>query len=370
MKNKNFNFNFFFYYKEETDELNILPKLSIFNYYLFDNLIFNLIKKKRLNSDKFNASKDVFLEKEKILYYKAISPLKQFSFINEENYLLNYNLYLDKFIYLKNPSFISFFLNNFIDVPICFKKSKSLKLKNFELPLLKFINFLMKEGKKEKMNKIFFKSIRFPEFSGLNGLEDEFEDWKEKPFLDLINDKKEDKENKFKLFIEQNDWIFVYFFYNKLLLYNHNIYGILFEFEFYDYYKNMIIFNKKIFNFSSFFKNSIFNLLNKIIPIFSYFIYNVDKNIRKFSRGKSGKYIFIWKYIAQYKRIFIGMKWIIKEIKFNYDSKINKRIKKTFFKLFTDLESTFAWKSKIFSHNYVFKNFKKTLMNNLQTITK
>jgi hypothetical protein len=38
-----------------------------------------------------------------------------------------------------------------IDVPICFKKSKSLKYKNFELPFLKFINLLMRQGKKEQI---------------------------------------------------------------------------------------------------------------------------------------------------------------------------------------------------------------------------
>lgn len=64
------------------------------------------------------------------------------------------------FIYFHKASFISFFINNLIDVPICFKKSKSLKKKNFELPVLKFCNFLMKQGKKEKIFKYFFKSFR------------------------------------------------------------------------------------------------------------------------------------------------------------------------------------------------------------------
>ena len=48
-----------------------------------------------------------------------------------------------------------------IDVPICFKKSSSLKTKNFELPLLKFSNFLMKKGKKEKIFKFIFKAFRY-----------------------------------------------------------------------------------------------------------------------------------------------------------------------------------------------------------------
>jgi hypothetical protein len=69
--------------------------------------------------------------------------------------------FLTNFFYLRNSSFIKFFMNNMIDVPICFKKSRSLKTKNFELPLLKFINFLMKKGKKEKTINTVFTSLRF-----------------------------------------------------------------------------------------------------------------------------------------------------------------------------------------------------------------
>jgi hypothetical protein len=42
-----------------------------------------------------------------------------------------------------------------------------------------------------------------------------------------------------------------------------------------------------------FVKNFIFSKLIQLTPIFSFFIYNVDKNIKKFTRGKSGKYVFI-----------------------------------------------------------------------------
>jgi hypothetical protein len=64
----------------------------------------------------------------------------------------------ENLLYLKNSSFIFFFINNLIDVPVCFKKSPSLKRKVFELPLLKFTNFLMKKGKREQTLKFFFTS--------------------------------------------------------------------------------------------------------------------------------------------------------------------------------------------------------------------
>jgi hypothetical protein len=47
-------------------------------------------------------------------------------------------------------------------------------------------------------------------------------------------------------------------------------------------------------NDSTFFiKNFLYNKLTEFKPIFNFFVYNVDKNIKKFSRGKSGKYTFV-----------------------------------------------------------------------------
>lgn len=64
------------------------------------------------------------------------------------------------------------------------------------------------------------------------------------------------------------------------------------EFHFLSY-SNHFNFNEKSINPSFYLKNFLYSLLSKVSPIFSYFIYSVDKNIRKFSRGKSGKYTFI-----------------------------------------------------------------------------
>ena len=50
-------------------------------------------------------------------------------------------------------------------------------------------------------------------------------------------------------------------------------------------------------------------VLNKLLqttkPLFSLYITKVSKNIYKNTRGKSGKYLFVWKYVPDYKRLFI-----------------------------------------------------------------
>lgn len=282
--------------------------------------------------------------KTKLTHFDDINNTKELlpnNFINlnpDSNFLIN-------FLYLRNSSFINFFINNLIDVPICFKKSKSLKTKNLELPLFKICNFLMKQGKKEKTINVVFKSLKYY----------------------ILSIKNINTSSNFK----KLSWLNLYFFtMNTMFYYNFK------KFTKKDYipqtnislaYNNLFNNEKKYFNISMFSKNFLYILLSKITPVFNYFIYSVDKNIRKYSRGRSGKYTFIWKYIAPYKRTQFAMKLIIKDIKFNQNQKFKERLLKVFDILMVQPNKSFAWKSKIFSHNYVFKNFRKSLMSSLRT---
>ena len=261
--------------------------------------------------------------------------------LSEFNYYSKDKSYLLDFFYLKNSSFTKFFINNMIDVPICFKKSKSLNTKNFELPLLKFSNFLMKKGKKEKIFRIVFQTFRL--------------------FL----------KNSFKNNINYFSWTNLYFITNNLFWYyknnpstplnflNNTNFTLSSDNNYFNDFKN--------FNISFFIRNYFYFLISKTSPVFNYFIYSVDKNIRKYSRGRSGKYTFVWKYIAPYKRINFSMRGIIKDVKFYQNKKFNDRLLNVFELLLKNPDKSFSWKSKIFSHNYVFKNFRKSLMSSLKT---
>jgi hypothetical protein len=48
-----------------------------------------------------------------------------------------------------------------------------------------------------------------------------------------------------------------------------------------------------------------FEALEEYFPIFSFYVRKVDKGVRKNSRGKSGKYVIIWKYTPPYKRLYV-----------------------------------------------------------------
>lgn len=334
------------YYVNKDDDVS-LTKIPYWNYLYkinYDNsnfyfLINNFFK----NYNNFNS---IFLNfsNSNLNHYSILFDSKKlFPFASDK---VSHDLsFFNDYLYIRNSSFINFFLNNMIDVPVCFKKSNSLRVKNFELPLLKFSNFLMWEGKREKIVRTLFNSFRsFFNFFKFNKLKNSSEliDW-------------------FSLYLLTNNFNFN-FFNNILFKFNYN-----FDNPLYINYSNNILDNEKTFNFTFFLKNYLYFLLSKVSPVFSYFIYSVDKNIRKYSRGKSGKYTFIWKFIAPYKRIKLSTRLIVKDVKFYQSRKFQERLVKTFENLYFSPEKSFSWKSKIFSHNYVFKNFRKTLMSSLRT---
>lgn len=279
--------------------------------------------------------------------------LENFSILNDDDKFVDFvesTTFLQEtieepFLYLRKSTFINFFIDNMIDVPVCFKKSHSLKTKNFELPLLKFSNLLMRQGKHSKATVHLFSALRL----FLKELKLEFLQVNKNPHSWMT------------FYLITTNYLYYYddtrFYYTKFI--NNRAMDLK--------YRHEGTYDSKFLTDIFFMKNYLSFKLSDITPIFSYFIYSVDKNIRKFSRGKSGKYTFIWKYIAPYKRLYLVMRWLIKDVKFYQSKSFNERLIKTFYNLTFNLNDSFAWKSKIFSHNYVFKNLRKTLMLSLKT---
>jgi len=58
---------------------------------------------------------------------------------------------IDDFEYLKERTFTSFFRDNLIDVPRCFRKTKSVRRPINQVDLLKLNNYLMRDGKRLKV---------------------------------------------------------------------------------------------------------------------------------------------------------------------------------------------------------------------------
>jgi len=255
------------------------------------------------------------------------------------------------FDHLRQSTVISFFVDNMVDVPVCFKKSKSLYSVAFELKTLRCINFLTRHGRREQMFKFFNTSLNH-----------------------VIN------LNKTALFPQAgtNTWLFLYKILSNSVMANQkstvlttNPSGFnwrpapsttqtfLFQRNFYydqNMYFNPLYFTKTIF----------FNLVKRYSPLFTFYVRKVDKKIRKHSRGKSGKYLIVWKYIPEYKRFYLALRWFLKDLKFYREKTFTERLTRALHTLLTTPEQTFLAKLRKFSHLFVFQNFKKTLLKTLR----
>ena len=114
----------------------------------------------------------------------------------------------------------------------------------------------------------------------------------------------------------------------------------------------------------------LFKNVYQILPMFSFYIYRVDKKIFKNTRGKSGKHTFIWKYVSPYKRMFLVMHWLLKELRVKQGRSLSDRLLLLFKSVISSPKSTWAYKVKKFSHNYVYRNSRKTLAETYRTSTK
>jgi hypothetical protein len=63
-------------------------------------------------------------------------------------------------------------------------------------------------------------------------------------------------------------------------------------------------------------------------------------------------------------------RWFLQEIKFDESRTIGARLINLFNSLNNNIKNTYAWKAKNYSYSFIFKNFRKSLMINLKTITK
>jgi hypothetical protein len=95
-------------------------------------------------------------------------------------------------------------------------------------------------------------------------------------------------------------------------------------------------------------------LITNINPLFAFYLNKVDKKVRKFSRGKSGKYKIIFKYIPAYKRQALVMRLLVKEIKFNTQHTLFRRLEAVLHTFITASTKSLPARVARFSHYYAF----------------
>ena len=243
------------------------------------------------------------------------------------------------FLFIRQSTITAFFAVNMIDMPLCFKKSKSLYSTTFELPTLKLSNMLMRDGNREKIFRNLTLSLNRCFFTLLKTNSSEYTRWSD--------------------------------FYSNLVplqrLSGGQISSLNLSSEVQFLGKHTLTSNTLHLQSNRDMMNLLLTKIRDFLPLFSFYIRKVDKSIRKHSRGKSGKYTIIWKYIPSYKRLFVTMRWFLKDLKFQKARHLDARLYKTIETFFLSPELSFVAKLRRFSHFFVFHNYKKTLMRSLKS---
>lgn len=272
----------------------------------------------------------------------AISDTLEFDEILMDHYGEHESI--DDFYFLKERVFTDFFRDNTIDVPRCFRKTKSIRRPINQIDLLKLNNYLMRDGKRLKVFKYLSHSL-----------------------FKLFNEQKISGDITYQTHLS---WQSLFIAFNYMTL-NGSIYGWpkYPKEEITTYGHTVLPYGKFIedeWNFNTF----VFKNMYKMLPLFSFYIYKVDKKIFKNTRGKSGKFTFIWKYVAPYKRLFLVMHWLLKELRVRPGRSLSDRLDSIFQTLTQSPEKTWIWRVRKFSYNYVYRNSRRTLAESYRTVTK
>lgn len=124
-------------------------------------------------------------------------------------------------------------------------------------------------------------------------------------------------------------------------------------------YKNFF-YKLRYFNFFNF--KDIFNFLSNNL-FFFYFKFNlINKNIRKFSRGKSGKYKLVFNFIPFFKRFNVTLRLFMKELSFLNFRNFKLKLKYIINSINLEKKGSFLLKLKKYTYNKIYNNYKEILI--------
>jgi len=92
-----------------------------------------------------------------------------------------------------------------------------------------------------------------------------------------------------------------------------------------------------------------------LVPVFGIFFNSVNKYIKKYSRGKSGKFNVLIKYLPPYKRFKYLLSIIIKDIFFNKSKTLPLKLKLSLQSILSKNVNSFTLKFRLILYYLVFK---------------
>lgn len=247
----------------------------------------------------------------------------------------------EDFEFINYSSFYTFFTLHKIDIPTFFRDIRSLKRSRNDIEILKFNNYFMRMGKRYQSLKFLYNAIELIK-SDFNTLP------------------------KF-IFKVEVDWQDFFYVYHSFFLTTGYV-NMAFREDELATYGNVHSPEAKHILTEMDIKRVTLRNIYKMLPMFAFYIYKVDKQIYKNTRGKSGKYTFIWKYVTSYKRPFLVMSWILRELRVTPGRSLIDRLTLLLRTLVFSPDKTWIFRIKRFSTNYVYRNCRKTLAENYITV--
>jgi hypothetical protein len=257
------------------------------------------------------------------------------------------DLALDTILWHRYPTLVSFFASQMVDIPQPFRKSKSLYSASMATPELRFVTTLMKHGRKRYVSKLYSKVIS-------NLL------WR--------------LSSRFEETSPSSHWRAYYNLFTGLGFYlgNRGISSLSVvtqapNLEFTDKFRQQYSTPAVESSNHSWAYTAVNDELKRYLPLFSFYIRKVDKLKRKHSRGKSGKYSIVWKYVPQYRRLLTVIRWLTRDVKFQKPKTLFSRILQSIETLLFDRSNHLIFKFRNFVHHFVFQHHKKTLLKHLRS---
>lgn len=260
-----------------------------------------------------------------------------------------------KFYFLKATTFSDYFSENQVDIPKDFKKSQSMFRLQTETLFSKAISLVSRDGKKDFFLKNFALAIE--------NMHD---------FLES---------NNLKKYNINQSWQNLVYFWSRST-FRTSIPKIL------RYYKRSclqvksdeqkiwsmnikstdLLFEPHFVDHSIIWEEVLRKNIRRLNPIFKYQILAVPKKTRKNSRGKSGRYRMVWKYVPPYRRDILVLRWFMQDLWHNEGRNLLDRFSESLIRLVQNYKHTFMYENYRYIHYKIYFKFRLSLFKHYRTL--
>ena len=257
------------------------------------------------------------------------------------------NLALESILKGRSVTLVSFFTSQMIDIPMCLTRIKFAHSSTASNPRLRLISMLMRHGRRYPVSKAYSVAASNLSYYHLyvQGNSPTSKQW-ELVYLLFAQRRAYPKQGIWTLSRPQN---------------------LLTDSKLETKHGQVYTPNSRLTLDCDWFNELLFREIASYYPTFSLFVQQVNKLKRRHSRGRSGQYEIIWKYVPNYKRLLVVLRWLVRDVQFQRAKTFQQRLEHSLESLLFNRNAHLVYKLRNFVHKFVFQRFRKTLVRTLRT---